>query len=340
MVDIPLLLKRTSFTVRNISAIENRTPFAHWCSFSLNKWGEVTATCVLRATYLIQGEIVSLSPKQEQIRLADIYYGRPGKSSLRLASDLAPFKPLGDVLFRDPIARSPKCQLSTEWQVNISIGNLSYSFDVTAESHWRKTFAGRKELRPKPCRRVPVIYEFAESGESENPLGCDKSHDADRLPRVRSIKSQHVGNSHRFAGLGPIPGGWKCRARFAGTYDECWKEIQWPLLPSDFDYEFYNVAHPALRNQGYFRGDEVVSVVGLSGDPINFRLPANSNPLLELDALRSTNNYFATFNLDTIEIDTNCMMLSLVWRAAFAPPEEVVCGRLVTLRPLEVRHAT
>src|SRR4029079_3507430 len=43
-------------------------------------------------------------------------------------------------------------------------------------------------------------------------------------------------------GWAAIPAHWSQRARFAGTYDDAWRESRWPLPPEDFDPRFFNVA--------------------------------------------------------------------------------------------------
>jgi hypothetical protein len=54
------------------------------------------------------------------------------------------------------------------------------------------------------------------------------------------------------------------RQQYAGTYDEAWKQHRHPQLPKDFDYRFYQTAHPKLIYPGHLRGDEMVQIVNMT----------------------------------------------------------------------------
>jgi hypothetical protein len=66
-----------------------------------------------------------------------------------------------------------------------------------------------------------------------------------------------------------------CRRRWTGTYDDAWLADRHPQLPADFDYRFYQTAHPALILPCYLRGDESVELLGLTpgGGSLAFTLP-------------------------------------------------------------------
>ncbi len=60
-------------------------------------------------------------------------------------------------------------------------------------------------------------------------------------------------------GFGPIPPWWLDRQSHAGTYDEAWRTTRAPRLSEDFDYRFFQIAHPSLIVPA-LDGDETVAL--------------------------------------------------------------------------------
>src|SRR4051794_13894158 len=69
-------------------------------------------------------------PDPEPLVMADQYHGRPESSSVRVESDLAPFKPGTDVhIIGDACA--PGGRAATHWYVSVAVGLLRQHLRVT-----------------------------------------------------------------------------------------------------------------------------------------------------------------------------------------------------------------
>jgi len=143
---------------------------------------------------------------------------------------------------------------------------------------------------------MPLGYERASGGTDTSPSaerdhGCDfrnpigmgfrskrsrLSIDASRLPNferadalIRTPEDQPPP-----APVGFVAPGWQPRMGFAGTYDDAWSETRSPLLPSDFDARFFDVAPPDLVVLGRLQGNEHGAAMGVSPHHlIRFTLP-------------------------------------------------------------------
>jgi hypothetical protein len=78
--------------------------------------------------------------------------------------------------------------------------------------------------------------------------------------------------------FGPLPPDHKARRRYAGTYDQAWTENRMPLLPSDFDPRFHQVAPSGQIARGYLQGDEQIKLGNLyeEGKTIECALPGRT----------------------------------------------------------------
>lgn len=134
----------------------------------------------------------------------------------------------------------------------------------------------------------------------------------------------------RVEGFGPICKTWQPRLALAGTYDQAWQAGRWPFLPGDFDYGFWNCAHPDLQIP-FPRGDETVQLHNLTPDGLlRFCLPGWL-PFVLVRYQDGTLNE-ARANLDTVFIEPDARRVSLVWRASIIsePPVRALESRLLT----------
>ena len=114
------------------------------------------------------------------------------------------------------------------------------------------------------------------------------------------------------AGFGFYHRAWQPRAAYAGTFDEAWRVNRSPQLPQDFDYRYYNGAHPDLQAKGYLRGDESVELTHLTPEGhLEFDLPG----VVPICSLRHKSNVETVrLNLDTVFIEPDERTFCLVWR--------------------------
>lgn len=148
-------------------------------------------------------------------------------------------------------------------------------------------------------------------------FAVSRSHLADlQLPKIehpnyptgKNPKKNHV------AGFGPISRHWQQRYQYAGTYDEEWKENRFPLLPRDFDPQFYQSA-PEDQVFDSIVGGETIRLIHLfPGVPqIDFVIPQ-----IEIlctfcvDGEKSTQ----PGKLQTLIVEPDESRLSMVWAAS------------------------
>lgn len=163
-------------------------------------------------------------------------------------------------------------------------------FAVTrGEGKEQKVLAGRELLvfgdrawglsaatEPRPFTEMPLVAERAFGGEGfeDNPVGRGlgmmtiNGIEAHLLPNIE-LRSEPVTSRRdrpRPALLGPLDVMSKERVKRRGTYDRTWLETRFPYYPEDFDWEFFNVAPPEQRIDGFFDGAESLSISGMNPD--------------------------------------------------------------------------
>lgn len=129
---------------------------------------------------------------------------------------------------------------------------------------------------PRPFTEMPLVAERAFGGEGfeDNPVGRGLGMvtidgiEAHLLPNVE-LRSEPVTSRRdrpRPALLGPLDVMSKERVKRRGTYDSTWLQTRFPYYPEDFDWEFFNVAPPEQRIEGFFDGGEALSITGMNAE--------------------------------------------------------------------------
>jgi hypothetical protein len=317
----------------------NDTAFPHITSVAVGVNGEPLGLCVLRGSFrLVRGLDWILAEKQDLPLVADSYYGEVGKSSLREENDLAPYKPQTDIYVVDPVATSPSGRPEVEWIVSVQIGSAGSRFRVTGERFWSRSAFGWRLSAPLPTNEVPIRYELASGGGTEDETGRHPGNwvgrgagsrkawrHADRIeaPRVEAFndRTREPFRRYEVVGLTPVAQTWKPRSDCVGTCDETWRTSRWPLLPSDFSARFYNCAPRCLQYPGFLQGGESVRILGLGGSGgLSTTLPRPKDVVLRVHrGHRGTET--VGFKLDTVRFrDGSSWALDFVWRAAFRHP--------------------
>lgn len=329
--------------------ITNETSFPHFGFEHYDLAGQMVHVCVVRGTFDISSTgILAATPAQQPPVMVDTHYGDPRNSSMREESDLALFKPQSDIYFTDPVACSPTNMPEKSWVVRISVGSRSQSFVVTGERSWKRNSIGAWVLsEPEPCVAVPIRYELAFGGsirEGQKTSVCDQNpigrgfasesglRDYSNIPAPQ-IEAQddpilQVGKPYRVVGLTPVGRGWSPRRQRAGTFDQAWREQRWPLMPTDFELNYHNCAPPALQYQGFLRGDEAISIEGLSpAGKTTFNLcgiPRLSLHMFCLDGKKLA----VLLSIDTLVINLNENRVGVVWRHILKNHREVFYCRI------------
>jgi hypothetical protein len=317
----------------------NETPLAAIGFEQIHRDGEPMAVIAVRGTFDLSpdGEL-TLSKRQELV-LADEYEGHPHKTPLLRAGDLIPFKPFADATLLGA-AYPPQTGRSSHWEAGLQVGTKAHKVRVFGERYWEPCRAGGKEswrlgepARDEAC--VPLDYRLASGGQIVghpekssdpfNPLGVGLL-DAAHTPRGVKYPAPQVEHLYEAvsdpfarpepAGLAPIPPWWSWRERFLGTRDENWEQNICPHHPRDFDYRFYQYAHPALI-LNHLHGDEEVGLVRLTEgfERVTFRLPGNA--LYARFSFTDGREPKARLNLDGLHLDLRQgppWRVELTWR--------------------------
>jgi hypothetical protein len=122
-------------------------------------------------------------------------------------------------------------------------------------------------------------------------------------------------------GYGSICRTWQPRLKLAGTYDEEWQAGRWPNLPEDFDFGYWNSAHPDLQVP-FLNGDEEITLTNLTPDgKLRIILPGHVPFVLvryEAGEIKEARAY-----LDTVFIEPEKKQVSLVWRTTVLTKPDV-----------------
>ena len=309
----------------------NDTPFQGTIYLMPDPDGIDSLFTVVKAT-LVLGERLSLAQKQLPVTLADEYHGEPGKTSIKMPSDVSLTKRSTDVLLLGT-AYAPRGRPTTQMDMSLTAGPLRKTVRVFGDRVWERRGVVPSMSSPAPFETMPLVWERAYGGmdqkgtelraEVRNPVGAgyhakdgEKPVDGLRLPNledpadfVTSVK-QHPAP----ACFAPICGHWEPRLSYAGTYDERWQQERAPFLPKDFDPRFLQLAPPGLVAPSYLQAGEWVQVQGATPSGIlRFQLPpARIEVTFVLDGAPQP----VPANLDTVLIEPDQNRLVLVWRAA------------------------
>lgn len=281
------------------------------------------------------GAIVTIAEEQRSVTLADEYWGDPGESSLRYASEAHLSKPGTDVVVVGH-ACAPGERPVTAIDVSLGIADRQQHARVHGDRYWTEGVGGVRPSRPKPFVRVPVTYERAFGGkhvpdptkgtflaEPRNPVGCGflgkrAPHEllGKPAPNVEDPRAPVEGPSVRGkpVGFGAIAPSWAPRVQHVGTYDDAWEKTRAPYLPRDFDRRFFNVAPEGLVFPQGLVGGEPVAMLGLHpSGMLRFDLPRCE---LGIVVTLAGKEQRLACRLETVVLEPTDERFSLSWRAS------------------------
>ena len=273
--------------------LNNNTPFAAERCWVRDKDGAEVWLVAVRGTFTIKpnGEL-ELADEQVPVCMAPQFVGDPTESSLLYDSDLHHKKSRTDVILHGH-AYAPQGEPVTQLDVRLKVANIDKTLRVFGDRIWEESLLGLRLSRPKPFTTMPLTYERAFGGtdliedvakyrgwEPRNPIGAGFAMRKKHLigtpaPNIEYANYLVAGWKDRPdpVGFGPIPGHWSPRVELAGTYDEKWEKERQPLLPEDFDEQFYQCA-PHDQQLPFLKGGELVELHNLTPDGLlRFQLP-------------------------------------------------------------------
>lgn len=310
--------------------LKNSTPFAAEIAVFPNEQGVDTLYAMVKANFRL-GKAWVLADEQLSPQVEDEYWGEPGKSSIKLASDFHTGKPATDIIMLGEACAHQR-QTVKQIEVQLAVGHVNKTLLVTGDRFWD----GGNITSPKTFTSMPIIYERAFGGrhvidehqylaEERNPVGCSFIGKRSRsemnglpLPNIEDPQQliRSFGDKSSPAGFGYCSPDWLPRRQFAGTYDDSWQKKRAPYLPLDFDRRFFNAAHPDLVYPGYLEGGEPIMIKNMHPNgEIQVKLPVVKilcNVKLKGQVHRPK------LNIESLILEPNKRQLSIVWRAAFA----------------------
>jgi hypothetical protein len=266
--------------------------------------------------------------------MSDEFYGEPGESPIRQASDYVRFKARCDVLF-DANAHMPGGKPLPWMDVRAQIGDWRKDIHVVGPRKWEQGLIGLTPTRAEDFLTMPLHYGHAYGGSRSgktyseallsNPMGIgwggrNSWHTLKGTPVPNleypndPMRAPDAG--HRPAALSAVAPGWKPRSQYGGTYDDAWKRDTAPLLPKDFDERFYQSAPPD-QQIAYPRGGEPVLLRHMIAgqEEVSFTLPPLTDMkirILRQDLSAETLSAPA----DTLFFEPDARRFSVVWRAS------------------------
>lgn len=204
-------------------------------------------TVLCKATFSLAPSTSPLAEDQEAIFEADEHWDDDPNRSLRVSSDLVPYKPRADVVLVGA-AYAPQQAPVRSIIARLLVGDVDKSIEVSLD-RW---FQPDGSLAEGPrFTRMPLLYERAGSGrEPTNPVGL-RAAMADSMGRVRVPNITWPGATFRAAsdiiepaGYGPLAPSWPARRERLGALAQSNLPARWyeANIPEGFDFRHFNAA--------------------------------------------------------------------------------------------------
>lgn len=226
--------------------VSSQGPFAVGSTIWRDAWGRLTCTVIAKATYeLTPGESAPLNAPHP-LQRDDAHWDDDPARSVRLPSDLAPFKRAAEVvLVGSAFAPEPASSLVAR----IVVGSI----DKSVEAFPPRSLLLDGGLEPGTrLARFSLRYEQAAGGPgTDNPAGMDvtRADARGRVPAPRLLPPGHVlgppGAHVPSCGLGPIAATWPTRASLLAPHHRAWLLAPTASpLPPGFPVNFFQTAPP------------------------------------------------------------------------------------------------
>lgn len=233
--------------------------------------------------------------------MRDIHRDGNPAHSLEDASDLAPYLPRGEVLYRGDVWGPSGVRVPARLAIARG-GSLIVDKRIEAQIPPSGAATGS----------IAVTYESSLGGPGHpfNPVGREDP----LLIHATAPKFP--------AALGPIVRGWKLRSSLLTKEDKAALKADAPALPATFNYVYFHSAPPDQRIAGFFRGDETLLLESLvrPGGAREVALPSIRARAKRL--LRTGEEREISLALDTLRVDGATDTLSATFRGAIVLDEE------------------
>ena len=322
--------------------IENNTPFETYIHHFVNENDKDTLYTIVKGTFAISPD-VKLAESQIAVNFEDEFWGTPGESSIKYASDLNLKKPSTDIIMIGD-ACAPDYQKVISLDTSISVAKKTKRIKVWGHREWVRDIFGYRSSMPMPFQRMPMTYENAFGGthsvnskksiilyEPNNPVGKGFIGKRNKkeilgmpLPNLDDPKNplKKPKNNPSPACYGFTAPNWMPRMAYAGTYDEAWQKKRAPYLPDNFDTRFFNMAHQDLIYNAYLKGGEPVEINGMSPmGTLKFNLPVCQ---IDIAVSIEKTTVPSEVNLETIVFEPGENRFTMLWRSAVEADKGIV----------------
>jgi hypothetical protein len=296
--------------------------------------GAWALTVACKATYTLAPGESPLAPEQDEPNQADFYWNDDERRSLYLASDLAPFKRLADVILGGS-AYAPGRRPVGSLLARLTVGEIDKSIAVFGD----RVFTHQGELLgPAPFVRMPLLWERAGGGPgTANPVGVSPNAAPDvqgmsPLPNLQAPGAYITTRRDLVepVAFGPIPPIWPSRMQKLHRHAVRWSHRRWheQPLPDDIDAGYFNAAPPD-QQRSEIRPDERIALENLHPD--HPRLVTQLRALTPRARVEGGHGGAQETKLrcDTMWIDTDRGTCSLTWRAYVPLEHPHQAGRVV-----------
>ena len=315
--------------------IENPTPLETMALPMMNRGDRSTLTVITKGTFTFGPDKTELAEDQIPIALGDQLYDQKEGGGFRYETDLVPFKPKTDIVLSGK-AYAPENHQADKVDVALRLGSVKKQLRVFGKRLWNYSGLLSRSYTitdTKPFVTCPILYTEAFGGmDPTTGEYCDRNlagkgfYSAKSktkltgwpLPRIEDPRAliRSPEDHPNPVGFGFYHRAWQPRAACAGTFDEAWRKKRSPRPPEDFNYHFYNGAHPDLQVKGYIKGDEPVELINLTPEgQVRFNLPG-IRPLCSVARVNGQEAEMVQMNLDTVFIEPDKRNFCLVWRGA------------------------
>jgi hypothetical protein len=318
---------------------------------SADKTGRQVCVVVVKGTFSIQTDGgTRLAEVQVPPVPCDVPWGDPQATGMRYECDFALRKPAVDLIVNGQ-AHAPGARAVTSVGVAFEVGAVRKSFMVFGDRRWETSLLGTRISDPEPFLTKPLHWHRAFGGvdqsnpdpakhgaELRNLVGTGYVHgrrappEGLRLPNVENPRALISSASDRPDpwGCGVVGRAWQPRASRAGTYDDGWRDERCPLLPLDFDDQYFQAAPDDQRLAS--TDGLVFRCLNMTPDgKLAFKLPRAQVTIV---FRKNGGREKADGMLDTVIVEPDERRVLMVWRAS-AP-----LGRKMTsLRGVEIDAA-
>ncbi len=320
--------------------LHNDTRWPHATAVLQDKQARTWWVLLVKASFrLSTGEALAVP---EPVRLVDELapsgaVHRPGELSLRKTGT--------DILCLGHVY-APSGQPCRSCVARVRVGPVQASIRATGHRRWERAGDRLVPSQPEPFTRLPLGFEqtYGGAGYASNPAGVgyleraeDDRSAGSPLPLLEWAGDDPIASPHdrrQPAGFGAVAAHWEPRRSLAGTYGEEWKRRRAPLLPDDFDDDFFQVGQ--VKSAEPLLGGEPFGLENLApGGTVTGSLPRVLVRTLVQGVQGDTRRRTVRPTLDLVLLEPEANRVSLVLRTSLDVTGSV--GRWPAARIVEKR---